>query len=50
MPHRLDGLFDFEVMRRLFGDDEAERALLVQYELVECGGGAADVVHHDLDV
>lgn len=34
-PHKLDGVYAFEVLRRFVGDVEAERACEVEYPLGE---------------
>ena len=48
-PHPLDGVFDFEFLRRQWGDQAAEEALLIEYRLKDLGGGRSNVGSDGID-
>jgi hypothetical protein len=48
--HRFDGIYEFEVLRRIAGDAAAEEFLLVDYKLHRGSSRAANVARNGLDL
>ncbi len=48
--HSLDGLYPYEVLRRIFGDEVAEEFLLVEYKFLESEPSASDVKRYGVNV